>query len=110
MEEQIIELSKDNLCTIGSHTNSHPKLSELSIQEQQEQIEGCKMWLEHLLKHPIAVFAYPYGDYSAQTIELLPSLGIDIAFAGWGGGIRKFHKQSLLTIPRFIVTETRKYG
>lgn len=107
-EEQIVEMAKDKLCTIGSHTVSHPKLSRLSIQEQIEQIEGCKIWLEQLLKRPVAEFAYPYGDYSYQTIEILQSTGINIAFAAWGGGLRKYNQQSLFTVPRFIVTEKGK--
>ena len=107
-EEQIIELSKDELCTIGSHTALHPRLSELPIQEQKEQIEDCKMWLEKLLQRPVVHFAYPYGAFSSQTIEVLQSTGIKMACNGWGGGIRKNIKHSMYHIPRVVVSETEK--
>lgn len=107
-EEQIVEMSKDELCTIGSHTISHAKLSELSKQEQQKQIEGCKLWLEQLIKQPVISFAYPYGDYSSQTLEILQSIDINIAFVGWGGGIRKNYKYTTLNVPRIVVTEIKK--
>lgn len=107
-EEQIIELSKDELCTIGSHTALHLNLSELSIQKQKEQIEGCKIWLEKLLQRPVAHFAYPYGAFTSQTIEVLQSTGIKMACNGWGGGIRKHIKLSLFNIPRVVVSETKK--
>ncbi len=107
-EEQIVELSNDNLCTIGSHTTSHLRLSGLSMQEQKKQIEGCKAWLEQLLQRSVDSFAYPFGDYSSQTIEVLQSTGIIIAFNGFGGGIRKNMKQSILNVPRVVVSETDK--
>lgn len=107
-EEQIVEISKDELCTIGSHTISHANLSGLSTQEQKEQIEGCKLWLEQLIKQPVISFAYPYGDCSPKTIEILQSIGVNIAFVGWGGGIRKNNKYSTLEVPRIVVTETKK--
>lgn len=59
---QIEELSKDSLCTIGGHTVSHPVLSSLDENEVYREIkEGVELLSNHISK-PIEHFAYPFGS------------------------------------------------
>lgn len=105
-ENQIIKLSYEPLCTIGSHTVSHPHLNQLSTDKQKTEIEQSKTWLERLIGQSINTFAYPYGAYAHETIDIVKSSGMRMAFAAWGGAVRKNTPECILTIPRVLVTET----
>jgi peptidoglycan/xylan/chitin deacetylase (PgdA/CDA1 family) len=65
--EQLEILNKDPLCTIGSHTLTHPVLST-ALDAKMEIIQS-KQRLENLLKKEIFHFAYPYGGPSAVSIK-----------------------------------------
>ena len=103
--DQLLKLSADPLCTLGCHTCSHPRLNSLSIEEQQTEIAECKLWLEQTLGKPVKHLAYPYGDFSADTIHLVQALGFKTAVAAWGGGLRKGVAYSPFAIPRLLVTQ-----
>lgn len=59
---QIIELSHDELVTIGAHTISHRPLSKLSESEAMREIVESKNKIEEKIGKPVDHFAYPYGD------------------------------------------------
>ncbi|HCX34484.1 MAG TPA: polysaccharide deacetylase [Rhodocyclaceae bacterium] len=54
--------------TVGSHTLSHPRLTELSAGEAAREIRESKLRLEDLLGEPVRYFAYPYGLYD-ETVK-----------------------------------------
>lgn len=106
--DQICALDADSLCTIGGHTRSHLRLTQLTLEQQREEILGCKLWLEQLLGHEVNDYAFPYGDYNAETLTILQQLGIQRAVASWGGGVRKNTLGKVLEIPRVLVSELEK--
>lgn len=64
---------------IGAHTCTHPRLSLLSRKEAKEEIFSGKKKLEDCFGTPIEHFAYPYGDYSETTVELVQEAGFQTA-------------------------------
>ena len=62
--EQVKAMHDSGLVEIGGHTLTHPRLSQLSTQEQKTQIENNKYQLEQLLQTKLCSFAYPYGDHN----------------------------------------------
>lgn len=97
--QQLSEISSDPLCTIGAHTVSHCRLSSLPLHEQRREMEESKLSLESFLGRPVNAFAYPYGDYSSETANLASGI-FEMAFAAWGGGVRRGASGSGL--PRII--------
>lgn len=77
--EELQTLRQGGLVEIGAHTVTHPFLSAQSVAVQQEEIHQSKAELEKLLNCPITSFAYPFGDYDAQTIPLIPETGFACA-------------------------------
>jgi len=67
-------LASSKLFEMGAHTVRHPMLSHLSHEKQREEIGDSKNALEELLGRDITSFAYPHGDYSEETINILKSL------------------------------------
>jgi len=74
----------DSLIAVGSHSWSHRRLSELSLDEQQDELERSKSALEARLGRPVAWLAYPYGhrgSFSEETVACLQRAGFVAAFA-----------------------------
>ena len=99
--EQLKEMSKNSLCTIGVHTCSHPHLSKLSPEEQRYEIAECKMDLESLLGGKIEHLAYPHGDYNDDTLRIVSELGFKSAVTTSGRHVRDDSK--LLELDRIFV-------
>jgi peptidoglycan/xylan/chitin deacetylase (PgdA/CDA1 family) len=66
--------------TIGSHTKTHPLLSQMSDQQMKEELEGSKRDLETLLGTPITDLAYPSGDFDGKVLEKAKQAGYRLAF------------------------------
>lgn len=78
-------LHRHHLFTIGAHTMSHPRLSQLSSDDQREEIAGCQRQLTDWLGSPVRWFAYPEGrpalDYTDETMRLTAEAGFADSFA-----------------------------
>lgn len=88
-EGQIVEMVESGLCTIGNHTVSHPNLSVLAKEKQLNEIKGAQVKLERLQGKPIKHFAFPYGYYNDNTVEILGELEYSSAVRTFGGKTRK---------------------
>lgn len=64
----------------GSHTLTHPRLSQLDAAAQEREIRDSRSRLEDLLGRPVRHFCYPYGDYDAHSRDL-------VAAAGYASGL-----------------------
>lgn len=101
---QLKQLVAEPLCTIGGHTKSHIRLNQLPVENQKIEILHCKQWLENIIGEPILHYAFPYGDYTNETLELMREIGVRCSVAAWGGGVRVTNRP--YDIPRILVTET----
>ena len=59
--ENIRNLSKEDLIHIGAHTHNHQNLGLLNDSETKEEILSSKKILEDLTQNSVDFFAYPYG-------------------------------------------------
>ncbi|WP_121741634.1 polysaccharide deacetylase family protein [Natronorubrum halophilum] len=81
--EQLHDLHDAGWC-ISNHCLSHPRLPELSREEQRDEIRGGKEWLvEQGFEEGAEYFAYPFGQFDETTIELVDEYH-EIGFAGGG--------------------------
>jgi peptidoglycan/xylan/chitin deacetylase (PgdA/CDA1 family) len=64
---------------IGAHTCTHPRLSQLSDAQANEEISASRKKLEDRFGLPVEHFAYPYGDYNERTVELVRQAGFGTA-------------------------------
>jgi hypothetical protein len=64
--------------SFGSHTLSHPVVSQLTPAEMERELGESKRLLEEKLECPVKDFAFPFGkisDYSATALERLSHCG-----------------------------------
>lgn len=73
---------------VANHCLDHPHLSDLSRDEQREQIVGGREWLlDHGFERGASYFAFPYGDYDATALEIVAdnhALSFAGGFPGYG--------------------------
>lgn len=102
--QQAQELLKQGM-EIGSHTLTHPILSQIDIEHHEKEIIDSKLLLEERLNYEINSIAYPVGRYycyNEKSIEFTLAAGYKIAFNNEPG----FHRSisNALDINRFCVS------
>lgn len=103
-ETQIRELSNSGLCTIGCHTMTHPRLSNLNYDKQYYEIATSKQKLEALIEKEVRHFAFPYGDFNEDTLAVLKDIDFETSVRTWGGKVRREGKT--ITLPRIELQQT----
>ncbi len=82
--EQVKDLAKEDLFSVGSHSHSHTSLSKLSQEQSDQEIFASKKILEDRLGEACRYFAYPNGqvrDISNSAVAAVKSAGFDLAFS-----------------------------
>ncbi len=79
--DQIREMSQNNLIEIGSHSVSHPRLTDVSPEEARTELRRSKERIEYELGKSISSFCYPDGFYSPEIIRLAQEAGYSSALA-----------------------------
>ena len=83
--EQVMEVERSGLVTIGAHTMNHPVLKNEDDNICRTEIGDSISHLQHLLGHSIKYFAYPNGrpgiDFSEREMRQLKDNYISLAFS-----------------------------
>lgn len=74
---------------IGSHSVTHPRLTQLSIDAAKSEIVDSKASLEDRLGAPVTSFAYPYGDFDSSVKGLVRAAGYDSACSTLSGFVNE---------------------
>ena len=61
---------------VGCHTLTHPRLTNLTIEEVYKEVMEDKLELEVQTNNIISGFSYPFGAYNNEIKEVLKSIGI----------------------------------
>lgn len=68
-----IEACQTGGFSIDSHTQTHPNLNKINIQELEEECEICDNAIEQRLGKKPDYFAYPYGIHNKNAREFVKS-------------------------------------
>jgi len=74
-EEQIKELSRSSLVTIGAHGYFHNDLSRISLADATLEMQRNKQYLENLTSTAINSLAFPYGSYTRPVVAAAKQIG-----------------------------------
>lgn len=89
---------------VGSHSYNHVSLGHLAEIEVADQLRRSRTELEQRLKHPVRMFAYPYGtraDHNSSTRNALRKVGYTLGFVTQHGAVAPDCDR--FTIPRIKV-------
>jgi peptidoglycan/xylan/chitin deacetylase (PgdA/CDA1 family) len=78
--DQLRALADDDW-EIGSHTGSHPHLTELSDESLADELARSKRECERRLERPCTSIAYPYGDVDERVVRAAANAGYAAAAA-----------------------------
>ena len=91
---------------IGSQTQTHPHMHQLSTESNREELSvSNERFLAELGIRP-TLFAYPYGEYNLEVIDLVRTAGFEAAF-GQNSGVAHGY-DGYFELPRFAMNE--QYG
>ena len=80
-KEEVNELLKTGLVTIGSHTLSHRNLDELSDDEIRKELGESKQRLEEMFDMDIDEICYPRGRFNSKVIDLARENGYRLQYS-----------------------------
>lgn len=101
--QQLAELSRDPLVTIGSHGISHRRLSTLPEGEVVEELAGSRRMLEAATGREVRHVAYPFGSRDAcgpREFAAAAACGYRTGVTTRRGNIFAQHRSQLLSLPR----------
>ena len=101
--DDLRELARDPLATIGAHTVSHPVLSALSVEQACAEMRDSRERIEAHIGVPVTHFCYPFGsrnEVGAREFELARQLGFKTATTTRWGNIFPRHSKHLHGLPR----------
>jgi hypothetical protein len=101
--DELERLAAHRLAEIGAHTKTHPRLCRLPVQDRRAEIATGKVQLERVLGHRVAGFAYPFGEWDAETVHLVREANFDYACTGDARSVTA--RSSLFTLPRLQVED-----
>jgi peptidoglycan/xylan/chitin deacetylase (PgdA/CDA1 family) len=64
---------------VGSHTRSHPRLTQLDDASLAAELNGSRETCERQISRPCRTFAYPYGDHDGRVVAAARAAGYEAA-------------------------------
>lgn len=96
--DQLKELARSEFVEIGAHTMDHVGLGYTNSEIAKFQITQSKKTLEEIIKKPVETFAYPFGSYISDTIEMVKEASFSAAFTTFNSTL--IEQKNILAIPR----------
>lgn len=81
MDWETLRRLTDQGIEVGSHSVSHPHLTQLSDRELASELHDSREQLEDELRRPCRLLAYPYGDHDDRVRAAARLVGYEAAFA-----------------------------
>ena len=86
--EQLGEMVASGLCTMGSHSMTHPGLTRVPMKVVQQELEESKRIIEAHLPITVRHLSYPHSMTNQEIQQMVKSSGYVSATLGYGGNIR----------------------
>jgi peptidoglycan/xylan/chitin deacetylase (PgdA/CDA1 family) len=102
--EQVQELQRGGI-TIGSHTVSHPILTQVSAASVREELTDSRRQIESRLDDACLIVAYPNGNHDETVRRHAGDAGYSLGFTTEAGCWTR--ASELLRIPRINISEKK---
>ncbi len=104
--EQIRELKRSGIATIGGHSFSHEYFVNMTLEEIDEDIKKSQIDYQREIGEISNIFSHPFGETNIEIIKLLKKRGYKYMFGQHSGVISL--KENINYLPRFSMNEN--YG
>jgi peptidoglycan/xylan/chitin deacetylase (PgdA/CDA1 family) len=103
--EELRELSRHPLVTVGAHTVNHPLLTALPWVQAFKELRHAKREIQSRLGRPVEAVAYPYGGHSLRVRTLARLAGYRYGFTTRAARISAGPGLNRLALPRIDLRE-----
>lgn len=100
----ILAMQADGGVEFEGHTQTHPRLADLSEADARREVTGSKTALEQKLGKPLTTLCYPYGSVNDRVAEIVAEAGYTQAVTTEFGRARQGDPP--LRLPRISVYHT----
>ena len=76
---QLQEIASDGLVEIGAHTVHHIWLKGKSLKDVSSEVFQSKLILQKIINKPVLSFAYPFGAFDEQAVQVVKDAGFTTA-------------------------------
>ena len=73
-------MQASGLVTFGAHTYSHPRLPTLTPGDAETEVTRSRVRIAEQLGASVDLFAYPYGEFTSTTQQIVERAGFRAAF------------------------------
>jgi peptidoglycan/xylan/chitin deacetylase (PgdA/CDA1 family) len=80
MSEQELRQIPAERVEIGSHSLTHPRMTQLTSSEAILELGESRQVLERMLERPILLFSFPYGEFNNAIVDWAREAGYDRVF------------------------------
>lgn len=105
--EEMKEMHNNGI-TFGSHTHTHPVLTEMSDEEVTQELTISKRLIREGIGAEVKAFSYPDGWFDGRVKQLVIKAGYECAFQT--SRVKSTNSQDLFEIPRKMVKEGHSRG
>lgn len=99
--DQLRQLADEGV-TLGSHTRTHPIMTQVSPLQIREEIRGSQQDLRKEIGFALPIFCYPNGDHNDIVTKILRTEGISLGFTVLAGENR-LDSTDLLRLRRICI-------
>jgi peptidoglycan/xylan/chitin deacetylase (PgdA/CDA1 family) len=78
-QQQLLNLP-EALVTVGSHTLTHPMLTQIEEGRAWQEIVNSRFKLEQILNRKVEVFSFPFGDFNNRLVDICRETGYKYVF------------------------------
>jgi peptidoglycan/xylan/chitin deacetylase (PgdA/CDA1 family) len=96
--DEVRALHEPGFIDIGAHTMTHPTLTNLTYEQQRDEIQQSIVQASQVIGHTAAGFAYPFGSYDELSARAAYTAGAAYAVTTDPAVIR--HDTDYLHLPR----------
>ena len=105
--DELRQIAKDPLCTVGTHTDNHYAVAKLDANQSLNEMQQSKARIEKELGRKVEFLAYPYGDRPAadkRDFALAEKAGFRASLTTRKGVIFPSDRQHLQSLPRIMIS------
>lgn len=73
--DQLREIAADPLCTVGSHSISHRRLSDLATSDLEQELQASRAEIQRLTHTPCDYLALPHGAWRPEVVAMAKRSG-----------------------------------
>lgn len=114
-EQELVELSKHPLITIGAHGLWHRHFNRLTTDEARFELVESRSLLIEIIGQKVDLLAWPYGECSAELEALSAKCGYRAAWSVWKGSNTAHSRRRVPLgrnddLPRFVAKVSGAYA